>query len=136
MNAIDRVEGANLKQNTPRLSPGDTVRVHVRVKESQVKDEKAVGMKGKGVKETERERVQVFEGVVIGMRGTGARASVTVRKISFGHGVERIFPLHARTIDKIEVVRQAHVRRAKLYYLRERKGKASRMKEKRAATTE
>jgi large subunit ribosomal protein L19 len=136
MNAIDRVEGANLKQNTPRLSPGDTVRVHVRVKESQVKDDKAVGMKGKGVKETERERVQVFEGVVIGMRGTGARASVTVRKISFGHGVERIFPLHARTIDRIEVVRQAHVRRAKLYYLRERKGKASRMKEKRAATTE
>lgn len=134
MNAIDRVEGAGLKQNHPRLSPGDTVRVHVRVKESQVKDEKAVGMKGKGVKETERERVQVFEGVVIGMRGTGARASVTVRKISFGHGVERIFPLHARTIEKIEVVRQAHVRRAKLYYLRERKGKASRMKEKRTTT--
>ncbi|HET8644083.1 MAG TPA: 50S ribosomal protein L19, partial [Vicinamibacteria bacterium] len=110
----------------------DTVRVHVRVKETQVKDDKAVGMKGKGVKETERERVQVFEGVIIGMRGTGVRASVTVRKISFGHGVERIFPLHARTIDKIEVVRQARVRRAKLYYLRERKGKASRMKEKRA----
>jgi large subunit ribosomal protein L19 len=136
MNAIDRVEGTNLKQNTPRLSPGDTVRVHVRVKESQVKDDKAVGMKGKGVKETERERVQVFEGVVIGMRGTGAGASVTVRKISFGHGVERIFPLNARTIDKIEVVRQARVRRAKLYYLRERKGKASRMKERRSATTE
>jgi large subunit ribosomal protein L19 len=137
MNAIDKVEAGNLKQNPPRLSPGDTVRVHVRVKETQIKDDKAVGMKGKGVKEQERERVQVFEGVVIGMRGTGARASFTVRKISFGHGVERIFPLHARTIDKIEVVRQAKVRRAKLYYLRERKGKASRMKEKRstAATT-
>ena len=137
MNAIDKVEAGNLKPNPPRLSPGDTVRVHVRVKETQIKDDKAVGMKGKGVKETERERVQVFEGVVIGLRGTGARASVTVRKISFGHGVERIFPLHARTIDKIEVVRQAKVRRAKLYYLRERKGKASRMKEKRstAATT-
>jgi large subunit ribosomal protein L19 len=135
MNAIDIVEGANLKQNPPRLSPGDTVRVHVRVKETQVKDDKAVGMKGKGVKETERERVQVFEGVVIGLRGSGVRASVTVRKISFGHGVERIFPLHARTIDKIEIVRQAKVRRAKLYYLRERKGKASRMKEKRTTTT-
>jgi large subunit ribosomal protein L19 len=135
MNAIDRVEGANLKQNPPRLSPGDTVRVHVRVKETQIKDDKAVGMKGKGVKEQERERVQVFEGVVIGLRGSGVRASVTVRKVSFGHGVERIFPLHARTIDKIEIVRQAKVRRAKLYYLRERKGKASRMKEKRTPAT-
>lgn len=134
MNAIEKVEAADQKQKLPRLSPGDTVRVHVRVKESQVKDEKAVGMKGKGVKEAERERVQVFEGVVIGMRGSGARASVTVRKVSFGHGVERIFPLNARTIDKIEVVRQARVRRAKLYYMRERKGKAGRMKEKRAAT--
>jgi large subunit ribosomal protein L19 len=131
MNAIDKVEAAGGKQNLPRLSPGDTVRVHVRVKETQIKDDKAVGMKGKGVKETERERVQVFEGIVIGLRGSGTRATVTVRKISFGHGVERIFPLHARTIEKIEVVRQAKVRRAKLYYLRERKGKASRMKEKR-----
>jgi large subunit ribosomal protein L19 len=132
MNAIDKVEGADLKK-APRLAPGDTVRVHVRVKETQIKDDKAVGMKGKGVKETERERVQVFEGIVIGLRGSGTRATVTVRKISFGHGVERIFPLHARTIEKIEVVRQAKVRRAKLYYLRERKGKAGRMKEKRAA---
>ena len=135
MNAIDKVEAAGGKQNLPRLSPGDTVRVHVRVKETQIKDDKAVGMKGKGVKETERERVQVFEGVVVGLRGTGAGASVTVRKISFGHGVERIFPLQARTIDKIEIVRQAKVRRAKLYYLRERKGKASRMKEKRTNLT-
>jgi large subunit ribosomal protein L19 len=133
MNAIDRVEGADFKKG-PRLSPGDTVRVHVRVKETQVKDDKAVGMKGKGVKETERERVQVFEGIVIGLRGSGSRATVTVRKISFGHGVERIFPLNARTIEKIEVVRQAKVRRAKLYYLRDRKGKAGRMKEKRTVT--
>jgi large subunit ribosomal protein L19 len=133
MNAIERVEGADLKAKLPRLSPGDTVRVHVRVKETQIAADKAVGMKGKGVKETERERVQVFEGIIIGLRGSGTRASVTVRKVSFGHGVERIFPLHARTIDKIEVVRQARVRRAKLYFLRERKGKASRMKEKRTA---
>jgi large subunit ribosomal protein L19 len=135
MNAIDKVEATGVKQERPRLTPGDTVRVHVRVRETQVKDDKAVGMKGKGVKETERERVQVFEGVVIGLRGSGAGASITVRKISFGHGVERIFPLQARTIDKIEIVRQAKVRRAKLYYLRERKGKASRMKEKRATLT-
>jgi large subunit ribosomal protein L19 len=128
MNAIDVVESADLKKSLPRLSPGDTVRVHVRVKETAVKEEK-----GKS-KETERERVQVFEGLVIGLRGSGTRASMTVRKVSFGEGVERIFPLHARTIDKIEVVKQASVRRAKLYYLRERKGKASRMKEKRTPT--
>jgi large subunit ribosomal protein L19 len=102
------------------------VRVHVRVKETTVKEEK-----GKKTKETERERVQVFEGLVIGLRGAGARASMTVRKVSFGEGVERIFPLNAKTIEKIEVVKQASVRRAKLYYVRERKGKAARMKEKR-----
>jgi large subunit ribosomal protein L19 len=134
MNAIDSIEAGDLKQGLPRLTPGDTVRVHVRVKETQIKDDKAVGMKGKGIKETERERVQVFEGVLIGLRGSGARATMTVRKVSFGTGVERIFPLHARTIEKIEVVKQAHVRRAKLYYLRELKGKASRMKEKRTVT--
>ena len=124
MKAIETVEAADLKK-LPQLNPGDTVKVHVRVKETSVKEEK-----GKA-KETERERVQVFEGVVIGLRGTGARATMTVRKISFGTGVERIFPLHARTIEKIEVVKHARVRRAKLYFLRERKGKASRMKEKR-----
>jgi large subunit ribosomal protein L19 len=130
MNPIDSIEAGDLKQGLPRLQAGDTVRVHVRVKETSVKEE----IKGKP-KETERERVQVFEGVVIALRGAGARATMTVRKISFGQGVERIFPLHARTIDKIEVVKQAKVRRAKLYYLRGRKGKAGRMKEKRAATT-
>src|SRR5512138_1922944 len=132
MNAIDTVEAGELRKDLPRLNPGDTVRVHVKVKETQIAAEKAVGMKGKGVKETERERVQVFEGVVIGLRGSGVRATVTVRKVSFGQGVERIFPLHARTIDKIEIVKHARVRRAKLYFIRERKGKAGRMKEKRA----
>jgi large subunit ribosomal protein L19 len=125
MNAIESVEGPDLKSGLPQLSPGDTVRVHVRVKETSVKEEK-----GKA-KETERERVQVFEGIVIGIRGSGGRRTMTVRKVSFGTGVERIFPLHARTIEKIEVVKHARVRRAKLYYLRGRKGKAGRMKEKR-----
>jgi large subunit ribosomal protein L19 len=128
MNAIESIEATDLKKGLPRITAGDTVRVHVRVKETTVKEE----IKGKA-KETERERVQVFEGVVIGLRGGGARATMTVRKVSFGTGVERIFPLHARTIEKIEVVKHARVRRAKLYYLRERKGKAGRMKERRVA---
>ncbi len=134
MNAIDNVEAGDLKKGLPPLKPGDTVRVHVKVRETQAKDDKAVGMKGKGVKETERERVQVFEGIVIGLRGSGSRATVTVRKVSFGQGVERIFPLNTPTVERIEVVKQARVRRAKLFYLRERKGKAGRMKEKRATT--
>ncbi len=125
MKAIETIEAADLKQGLPRLTPGDTVRVHVRVKETAVKEEK-----GKS-KETERERVQVFEGLLIALRAGGVRATMTVRKVSFGHGVERIFPLHARTIEKIEVVKHARVRRAKLYFIRERKGKAGRMKEKR-----
>src|SRR3990172_13178347 len=129
MNAISPIEAADLKKGLPQLKPGDTVRVHVRVKETSVKEE----IKGKP-KETERERVQVFEGILIGLRGSGARTTMTVRKVSFGTGVERIFPLHARTIEKIEVVKHARVRRAKLYYLRERKGKAGRMKEKRVET--
>ena len=124
MKAIEAVEAADLKK-LPRINPGDTVRVHVRVKETSVKEEK-----GKS-KETERERVQIFEGIVIGLRGSGTRATMTVRKVSFGTGVERIFPLHARTIEKVDIVKHARVRRAKLYFLRERKGKASRMKEKR-----
>ena len=122
--AIETVEAADLRK-LPQLNPGDTVRVHVRVKETSVKEEK-----GKA-KETERARVQVLEGLVIGLRGSGARATMTVRKVSFGTGVERIFPLNARTIEKIEVVKHARVRRAKLYFLRERKGKAGRMREKR-----
>jgi large subunit ribosomal protein L19 len=126
MKAIETIEAADLKKSLPQLTPGDTVRVHVRVKETSVKEE----IKGKP-KETERERVQVFEGVVIALRGSGARATMTVRKVSFGQGVERIFPLHARTIERVQVVKHAHVRRAKLYFLRERKGKAGRMKERR-----
>jgi large subunit ribosomal protein L19 len=126
MNAIETIEAADLKKKLPQLTPGDTVRVHVKVKETSVKEE----IKGKP-KETVRERVQVFEGVVIALRGSGTRATVTVRKVSSGKGVERIFPLHAPTIDKIQVVKHARVRRAKLYFLRERKGKAGRMKERR-----
>ncbi len=135
MNPIDSIEAPDLKTGLPRLTAGDTVRVHVKVKETTIKED-SKGTKGAKAKETERERVQVFEGVVIGLRGSGARATMTVRKVSFGTGVERIFPLHARTIDKIEVVKGARVRRAKLYYLRDLKGKASRMKEKRTAQVE
>jgi large subunit ribosomal protein L19 len=131
MNQVEQLEAAGAKKGLPELRTGDTVRVHVKVKEATIKDDKAVGMKGKGVKEEIRERIQVFEGLVIGLRGSGARSTMTVRKISFGEGVERIFPLNAPTIDKIEVVKRAAVRRAKLYYLRGRKGKAVRMKEKR-----
>jgi large subunit ribosomal protein L19 len=127
MKAIEKVEAGELKE-LPRIEPGDTVRVHVKVKETNVKEE-AKGKKK--AKAEERERIQVFEGVVIGLRGSGSRASLTVRKVSFGEGVERIFPMHAPTIDKIEVVKHAHVRRAKLYYLRELRGKAARMKERR-----
>jgi large subunit ribosomal protein L19 len=126
MNAIQTIEAADLKKKLPQLTPGDTVRVHVKVTETNVKEE----IKGKP-KETVRERVQVFEGVVIALRGTGSRATVTVRKVSAGKGVERIFPLNAPTIEKIQVVKHAHVRRAKLYFLRDRKGKASRLTERR-----
>jgi large subunit ribosomal protein L19 len=131
MNPVERIEAAQLKSELPQLAPGDTVRVHVRVKETQLKEEGLRAGKTK-MKETERERVQIFEGVVIGLKGGATRQMVTVRKVSFGEGVERIFPLHSKTVEKIEIVRRAHVRRAKLYYLRELKGRAGRMKEKRA----
>ena len=110
MSAIDVVERSPMVER-PRMKSGDTVRVHVKIKEG------------------DKERVQVFEGIVIGIRRGSARASFTVRKVSFGQGVERIFPLHSPVIDKIEVLRTAKVRRAKLYFLRELKGKAARMKE-------
>jgi large subunit ribosomal protein L19 len=127
MTPMERIEARDIRQDRPQILAGDMVRVHVRVKEMSIKEE------GRGkTKETERERVQVFEGIVIGLRGSGARTTLTVRKVSFGEGVERIFPLHAPTVEKIEVVKRARVRRAKLYYLRERKGRAGRMKEKRA----
>jgi len=130
MNTIEKLESKNLKDDLPNIAPGDTVKVHVKVKETNLKDD-IKGKKAKG-KETVRERIQVFEGVVIALKGSGAQASMTVRKVSFGEGVERIFPLHSRSVDKIEVVKHAHVRRAKLYYLRDRRGKAARMKERRA----
>ena len=95
----------------PAIKAGDTVKVHVKVREG------------------DKERIQVFEGIVIGVHRGGARASFTVRKVSFGQGVERIFPLHSPIIQKIEVVRTARVRRAKLYFLRDLKGKAARMRE-------
>ncbi len=110
MKAIDSLEQPQLVER-PTLRSGDTVRVHVKVREG------------------DKERIQVFEGTVIGMHRGGVRATFTVRKVSFGQGVERIFPLHSPRIDKIEVVRAAKVRRAKLYYLRELKGKAARIKE-------
>jgi large subunit ribosomal protein L19 len=113
MNTLDQVEAAYLRDDIPQFGPGDTVRVHVRVVEGG------------------RERVQAFEGVVIARSGGGARETFTVRKISFGVGVERIFPVHAPIIQKIEVLRRGDVRRAKLYYLRDRVGKATRIKEKR-----
>ncbi len=130
MNTIEKLESKNLKDDLPNIAPGDTVKVHVKVRETNLKDD-LKGKRAKG-KETVRERIQVFEGVVIALKGSGAQASMTVRKVSFGEGVERIFPLHSRTVDKIEVVKHAHVRRAKLYYLRDRRGKAARMKERRA----
>ena len=110
MGAIEIVDKTQLTQR-PQISSGDTVRVHVKVREG------------------DKERVQVFEGVVIGMHRGGARASFTVRKVSFGQGVERIFPLHSPIIQKVEVLRSAKVRRAKLYFLRDLKGKAARMRE-------
>jgi large subunit ribosomal protein L19 len=113
MNDLKTVENAHLRHDIPEFRPGDTVKVHVRVVEGG------------------RERIQVFEGVVIARNGGGLRESFTVRKISFGVGVERVFPLHAPIIDRIEVVRRGDVRRAKLYYLRDRVGKAARIKERR-----
>jgi large subunit ribosomal protein L19 len=114
MNTLDQVERNYLRNaGQPDFSPGDTIRVHVRVKEG------------------EKERIQIFQGVVIGRRGGGTRETFSVRKISGSVGVERIFPLHSPTVDKIEVVRRGKVRRAKLYYLRNLRGKAARIEERR-----
>ena len=113
MNRLDAIEKAQLRTDIPEFQPGDTVRVQVRIKESETK-----------------ERLQAFEGVVIARKGGGARETVTVRKTSFGVGVERIFPLHGPIIGRIEVVRRGRVRRAKLYYLRELRGKAARIRER------
>jgi large subunit ribosomal protein L19 len=112
MNRLDSIEQTQLRDNIPAFQSGDTVKVHVRIKEGN------------------KERLQVFEGVVIARKHGGVRETVTVRKVSFGVGVERIFPLHAKVIDHIDVVRRGKVRRAKLYYLRDLRGKAARIKER------
>ena len=114
MDAIQLVEASQLKKDRQGFQPGDQVRVQVKVIEG------------------EKERLQVFEGTVIRRRGGGARASFTVRRISYGVGVERTFPLHSPRIDRVEVVRRGRVRRSKLYYLRALAGRAARLKEKRA----
>lgn len=112
-NAIDRLEAGMLRTDLPKIAPGDTVKVHVKVKEG------------------EKERIQVYQGVVIGIKGGGVRTTFTVRKVSAGVGVERIFPMHSPSIDHMDVVRSGKVRRAKLYFLREKLGKAGRLKERR-----
>ena len=113
MNRLDSLDSSQLRNNIPDFIPGDTVRVHVRIKESETK-----------------ERLQAFEGVVIARKGDGVRETITVRKTSFGIGVERIFPVHATIVDHIDVVKRGRVRRAKLYYLRNLRGKAARIRER------
>ncbi len=113
MNTLDALDAKSLRSDIPDFRPGDTLKVHVRVIEGS------------------RERVQVFKGVVIRRQGGGIRETFTVRKISFGVGVERTFPVHSPNIAQIEVDRRGDVRRAKLYYLRELRGKAAKIKEKR-----
>ncbi|HEX2028243.1 MAG TPA: 50S ribosomal protein L19 [Nitriliruptorales bacterium] len=115
MNKVDVVEQQYLRDDLPDFWPGDTVRVHVKVVEGS------------------RARVQLFEGVVIRRQGGGLRETFTVRKVSFGVGVERTFPVHSPVIDRVEITRRGKVRRAKLYYLRERVGKRARIKEKRGS---
>lgn len=112
MNRLDTVEQTQLRDNIPAFQAGDSVKVHVRIKEGN------------------KERLQVFEGIVIAKKHGGPRETITVRKVSFGIGVERIFPLHATVVDHIDVIRRGKVRRAKLYYLRELRGKAARIKER------
>jgi len=113
VNIIEQIDSAQLRDDIPEFNPGDTVRVQVRVIEGG------------------RERTQAYEGVVIARKGGGIRETFTVRKISFGVGVERIFPVHAPIVQSVEVLRRGDVRRAKLYYLRDRIGKSARIKEKR-----
>ena len=112
MNLVDQIEAKEMKKEVADVHIGDTVKVHMRIVEG------------------EKERIQVIEGVVIKMRGGGARKTLTVRKISFGIGVERIFPIHSPRVEKIDIVKRAKIRQAKLYYLRELRGKAARLKER------
>ena len=113
MKATDLIDNESLRDDVPNFAPGDEVKVHVRVVEGN------------------KERVQVFQGNVIGRQGSGLQETYTVRKLSYGVGVERTFPLHTPTVTKIEVVKRGDVRRAKLYYLRGRTGKAAKIREKR-----
>lgn len=113
MEVIKQLEREQMRMDLPDFIPGDTVRVHVKIKEG------------------DKERIQVFQGVVISKRKGGINASFTVRKVSYGVGVERVFPLHSPIIDKVEVVTKGRVRRAKIYYLRKLRGKAARIREKR-----
>jgi large subunit ribosomal protein L19 len=116
MNTLDALDAASLRSDIPDFRPGDTLKVHVRVVEGN------------------RSRIQLFQGVVIRRQGAGARETFTVRKVSFGVGVERTFPVHTPTIEKIEIFTRGDVRRAKLYYLRELRGKKAKIKEKRETT--
>ena len=118
MQSLDALDSASLRTDIPSFRPGDTVKVHVRVIEGN------------------RSRIQVFQGVVIARAGDGIRETYTVRKVSFGTGVERTFPVHAPTVEKIEVVTKGDVRRAKLYYLRDLRGKKAKIKELRDNTAE
>lgn len=113
MNKLQDIEDSYLRSDVPEFRPGDTLKVHVKVREG------------------EKERIQLFQGVVISRRGSGTNESFTVRKMSGGIGVERVFPLHSPILDRIEVLRRGRVRRAKLYYLRELRGKAARIDERR-----
>lgn len=113
MEVIRQLEMEQLRMDMPDFLPGDTVRVHVKIKEG------------------DKERIQVFQGVVISKRKGGIKSSFTVRKVSYGVGVERVFPLHSPVIDRVEVVTRGRVRRAKIYYLRKLRGKAARIREKR-----
>ncbi len=112
---VDKLQASQLRKDIPEFKPGDTVRVHVRLRESEG--------------DKEKERIQPFEGVVIARRGRLASATFTVRRVSFGIGVERIFPVHSPAIAQVELVRRGHVRRAKLYYLRQLKGKSARIRQ-------
>ncbi|MBM3302507.1 MAG: 50S ribosomal protein L19 [Deltaproteobacteria bacterium] len=112
MNILDQIEKEQMRLDLPSFRPGDTVKVHVKIVEGN------------------RERIQVFEGAVIAINRKGSRTSFTVRKVSYGIGVERVFPLHSPMIDKIEVVNRGRVRRSKIYYLRKLRGKAARIKDR------
>jgi large subunit ribosomal protein L19 len=111
MDLLRAVDNSQVRTDLPRFRPGDTVRVHVKIKEG------------------DKYRIQVFEGVVIVQKNNGISSTFTVRKVSFGYGIERIFPVHSPIIEKLEVVKSGKVRRARLYYLRGRRGKAARLKE-------